>query len=127
MADQGNLIRHLFCGTQDKMGGHIRSEEVRRNPIKDFTAHSDRNVVAMNNVIGSIRHQLLRIEADLDQSDYSLEGGTNKSYRCGGHWPVRPSVPSRDRAFAHRNDRSTIIWHTERMPAARENVSPRPS
>jgi hypothetical protein len=50
----------------NKMSPDEKLGELHRM-IKDFTAHSDRNVVAMNNAIGSIRHQLLRIEADLDQ------------------------------------------------------------
>jgi len=50
----------------EQMSADEKLDELRRM-IKDFIGHSDRNVDAMNAQIGSIRHQLLRIEADLGQ------------------------------------------------------------
>jgi hypothetical protein len=50
----------------DEMSADEKLGELQRM-IKDFIAHSDRNVSATNTTIGSIQNQLLRIGADLDQ------------------------------------------------------------
>ena len=50
----------------DQMSVDEKLGELQRM-IKDFIAHSDRNVSATNAAVGSIQNQLLRIGADLEQ------------------------------------------------------------